>query len=86
VTLTFDSEEDKIYKAAITKTTNAEKVRELVAAHPLEAAKLIVKPPRRPRQTPTNVSISSAPPFRSALLKSIFMLTLCVKGSRKTIV
>lgn len=43
MTLTFDSEEDKIYKAAITKTTNAEKVRELVAAHPLEAAKLIVK-------------------------------------------
>ncbi len=42
MTLTFDSEEEKMYKAAIIGLTNADKVRVPVAAHPLESAKLIV--------------------------------------------
>jgi hypothetical protein len=42
VTITFNPEENKIYKAAIKAPTDVEAVQKLIAAHPHEAAELIV--------------------------------------------
>jgi hypothetical protein len=42
VTITFNLEENKIYKAAIEAPTDVDAVKNLVASHPQEAAELIV--------------------------------------------